>query len=221
MPWCPKCKNEYVEGITKCADCGAALVDTLVEETVTSVEETEEEQILEETFSSSIGEENYSGVYQNSATKAEDNKSSAFTLLLVGGIGLVVIILCLAGVIELNLTESSKYLVYGVMGTLFVLFLIMGGFSMRSYKVFAKKAEKEDNLTEEIRKWCLADMSAEKIDALLSEEEKDLNEEMKNFKRIEHMQKMIREKFLNLDEAYLEHFIDDIYPEIFEKDLSE
>ena len=55
----------------------------------------------------------------------------------------------------------------------------------------------------------------------LSEEEKDLNEEMKYFKRIEHMQKMIREKFLNLDEAYLEHFIDDIYPEIFEKDLSE
>lgn len=29
MPWCPKCKNEYVEGITKCADCGCELVASL------------------------------------------------------------------------------------------------------------------------------------------------------------------------------------------------
>lgn len=31
MPWCPKCKNEYVEGITKCADCGCELVESLSE----------------------------------------------------------------------------------------------------------------------------------------------------------------------------------------------
>jgi len=29
MPWCPKCKNEYREGITVCADCGTELVDEL------------------------------------------------------------------------------------------------------------------------------------------------------------------------------------------------
>ena len=28
MPWCPKCRNEYVEGMTVCADCGCALVDS-------------------------------------------------------------------------------------------------------------------------------------------------------------------------------------------------
>lgn len=27
--WCPKCKNEYRAGITKCADCGEALVESL------------------------------------------------------------------------------------------------------------------------------------------------------------------------------------------------
>ena len=31
MPWCPKCRNEYVEGITRCADCGSELVDSLNE----------------------------------------------------------------------------------------------------------------------------------------------------------------------------------------------
>lgn len=29
MPWCPKCKNEYREGMTTCADCKIALVDSL------------------------------------------------------------------------------------------------------------------------------------------------------------------------------------------------
>ena len=32
MAWCPKCKNEYVEGILTCADCGIELVDELPEE---------------------------------------------------------------------------------------------------------------------------------------------------------------------------------------------
>jgi len=32
MAWCPKCKNEYVEGILTCADCGIDLVDELPKE---------------------------------------------------------------------------------------------------------------------------------------------------------------------------------------------
>ena len=30
--WCPKCKNEYVDGITTCVDCGCELVQELPEE---------------------------------------------------------------------------------------------------------------------------------------------------------------------------------------------
>ncbi|MDE6636583.1 MAG: DUF3784 domain-containing protein [Lachnospiraceae bacterium] len=31
MPWCPKCKNEYREGITTCSDCNVPLVEDLSE----------------------------------------------------------------------------------------------------------------------------------------------------------------------------------------------
>ena len=27
MPWCPKCKSEYREGFTVCAECGSKLVE--------------------------------------------------------------------------------------------------------------------------------------------------------------------------------------------------
>lgn len=33
MPWCPKCKTEYVDGITKCADCGSVLTNIPPKET--------------------------------------------------------------------------------------------------------------------------------------------------------------------------------------------
>ena len=30
--WCPKCRNEYINGVTTCVDCGCDLVDELPEE---------------------------------------------------------------------------------------------------------------------------------------------------------------------------------------------
>lgn len=32
MPYCPSCRNEFIEGTGECPDCGAALVEALPEE---------------------------------------------------------------------------------------------------------------------------------------------------------------------------------------------
>ncbi len=39
MPYCPKCSFEYKEGVGKCPDCGASLVDELEEEEPTQAME--------------------------------------------------------------------------------------------------------------------------------------------------------------------------------------
>ncbi len=236
MPWCPKCKNEYYEGIKVCADCGCELVDSLEE--LENAEKEEElrqkmeiiEQLaaedLEEAFENDEDSEEEAGkrpvvkwerdVYKSNAEKAADNRSSAYTLLGVGLIGLCIDVLCFCDVIHLPLGESFKFMILGVMGAMFLLFLVMGAVSLKNAGKYAKKAESEKELTEEVEKWFVEHVTAEKVDeGLFSEEEEDFSEEQKYFKRYEKIKGLISERFLNLEEGYTNHFIDEHYQDIF------
>lgn len=155
-------------------------------------------------------------LYQDSALKAEDNRSSAYTLLFVGTVGMIAVLLCITGIIPLKVEGFSKYLVYGVMGALFILFIVMGVVSMKSSRIFAQKAAQENGLTQEIRKWCMENLTAQAIDQRCLGGDAQA-EETKYFKRAEYLRQVINDTFLNLDEAYLEHFIDEIYPELFDE----
>lgn len=277
MPWCPKCKNEYKEGITVCTDCGCELregtqetvkpvtfgtkeemedlleflkfskINTAVlsvseEEEIyeLAVEEKEEIQTRkltaiyqqqkmlerqEQEEAAAEAEKNAraitapAGLYQNNAQKAEDNRSSAYTLLCVGGVGLIVMILGMAGVLPIYLSATTQYMVYGVMSALFILFIVMGVISIKSSKVFAKKAESENTLKDTMEKWCLENLDAASLDeeALVGENKEELADEIKYFKRSELIKQKIQAQFLNLDMQFLEHFTDEIYGDIFEE----
>lgn len=248
MPWCPKSKNEYVEGIKVCADCGTELVDSLEEnneednhrediqlflkkytDEIVAAEKIIEDENLTDDEKSAIErfvvDENpedaeaenavWRRAYQNSAQKAEDNKSSAYTLLFLGVIGLAVCILILSGVIPMYQNSvTTKYLVCGVMSALFILFIVFGFVSMKSFKVLTLKAKSEDSLLEEITKWCEENLTVEKIDAGLFDNE-EIPEEQKYFARTDKMKKIIQDKFMNLEEAFLDNFIDDYYQNLF------
>lgn len=283
MPWCPKCKNEYYEGIKVCADCGTELVDSLEEwekterkareadlreqlaayremlagETESDGEDAEDgaepaeysegvenlgggdaENMKDAALCGDAGEaedpdkpgkgqteqkrkpgERHQGVYQNYEEKAADNKSSAYTLLGVGAIGVVAILLCFLDVIKLPLNASSKVVILGVLGAMFLFFVVMGVVSMKNAGKYAKKAESEKELTKELEKWFVEYVTAEKIDdGLFSEEETELREEQKYFKRFDRMKELLSERFINLNEGYVDRFLDKHYQDIFGED---
>lgn len=239
MAWCPECKCEYVEGIRVCADCGCELVETLEEEKkeewpedveiVSSLKRSwnqfpfyahsedgmqeGEEDKMPAFDEEKIRQRIYKGRYVSSAEKAHENKTSAYTLLAIGCVGLFVVILLFFDVLPINI--ANEYMFSGVMGAMFLLFIVLGCNSLRSAKVFEGEAGRESNLTLEIRKWCQGYIFPNNIDEELDIQE-NTTEELKYFARSEKMKEMIMAQFMNLDEDYLDNLIDEIYPEIFE-----
>ncbi len=175
----------------------------------------QEESLLENEELEHIEEKNIldtskAQVYEYKSERAENFKTSAYTLLLVGVAGLVLLILTALKIISLQF----GILTYIVMGFLFVLFIIMGIFSYHSYKKIALDAVTENNLTKEIKAWCLKNLTADMIDKELMIDE--LAEEMKYFKRTEQIKKLISETFINLEEGFLDAIIEDLYTVLFE-----
>lgn len=219
MAWCPECKCEYVEGITVCADCGCDLVAELPEEkvkreTLTDIPEEFNDLLSDFEYDEEEERPTYQYRYMNNEEKAEDSRTSAYALLGVGSLGFVIVILFFLGIIDMNMSITGKYMVTGVMGVLFVLFIIMGIVSLKNSRVLTKKAYKENNLTIEIKKWCITYMDMDSMDRELGLS--DQTEELKYFQRIDYMKRMISRQFMNLDEAYLDRLIEEVYPEIFE-----
>lgn len=154
--------------------------------------------------------------YVNNQEKAQENRTSAYALLLVGGIGFLLVALFFFDLLPIGSFGVNKYMISGVLGTLFLLFFVMGVVSMRNAKIFEKSADKENSLTLKIREWCLQNIRKEEIDKELSFSA-DTSEELKYFSRFERIKTVIRSQFMNLDEAYLDRLIDEIYGEIFEE----
>lgn len=227
MPWCPVCKNEYREGVKLCAECQVELVDRLEEEE-TSESELERQRRMEEYLRamSAAGQdpeetaaeksEDYHA-YRNSALQAEDNRTSAYTLFLAGILGFILDVLVFTNTLPVfRSADTTRYFVCGVMGAMFILFVVFGVVSMRTSKILLVKAQSEDSLLSELEKWCRENLSAEQIESGLFEEE--MPEEQKYFKRTDKMKEIINNKFLNLDQGLLSHFIDEYYQELFENE---
>lgn len=154
--------------------------------------------------------------YQNSAARAQDNKSSAYTLLAVGGIGFIAVLLIFFNVTPLYRDAGiTKYMVCGIMGAMFILFIIFGILSMRNSKVLFSKAKTENSLLAEMTRWCEENLDAEELDRELFTDEV-MPEEQKYFIRAEKMKALINDKFMNLDEAFVEHFVDEYYQKLYE-----
>lgn len=275
MPWCPKCKTEYREGFTVCADCGSELVEDepgdffdeeLQEEVRDGMREPNRDGVVlpdeesvgtksgepvgmeggktagmesadaedEESASmegeKSVGMEDEesadteseddarqmrtggNGLYQDSSERASDNRSSAWMLLGLGILGLIVVALGVVGILPLHL--GNPYLFYGVMGAIFILFVVAGIVSMKNAKIFEKKAESENSLRQTLLDWCRDNLNAADIDTNVCAE--GVSDEVAYFRRSSYIKEKLNHQFVNLNQGFLDQFIDDyIYDEIF------
>lgn len=109
----------------------------------------------------------------------------------------------------------TKYMVCGIMGAMFILFIIFGILSMRNSKVLFSKAKTENSLLAEMTRWCEENLDAEELDRELFTDEV-MPEEQKYFIRAEKIKALINDKFMNLDEAFVEHFVDEYYQKLYE-----
>ena len=151
--------------------------------------------------------------YMNSAQKAEENRSSAWVLLIVGILGLLVLVLGGLGILPLNI--GNPYLFYGVMSALFLLLVVMGFVSMKSAKLFARTAESENSLKKTLLDWCKGNMKAAQIDAAIADAA-ELGEEVLYMRRYDVIKAMLNHQFMNLDQDFVDELIDEeIYDMVF------
>ena len=232
MPWCPKCKAEYRAGIEECADCKVALVDELPEETE---EEVTPEMMYVDASEYDVAEDDGEiqdedlkvapkrrrddvKVYQNKKAKAEDFKSSAYTLVIVGVLGLLALILIELQILPVRLAAPGKYITYLVMGALFVIFIVSGISSFKSSKKYAQEALEEDDLTTRIKTWALENVSKEVI-CQKARVTSDMPEEMKYFHYFEVLKQAIRSEFGDdVNASYLESLCEELYAVILEEE---
>lgn len=274
MPWCPKCKNEYKEGYTTCADCGTELVDSLMTDSVVVSVGSQEELNKMSTFLLANGmkdckviyeesqdvyqllvdpqkekeakkqlqvyisqiaapemlaketqkiqeqglefpePEVYNGPYQEAGQRAEEYKSGADTLLLVGILGMIALVLLHLDLIPISLSVFSKMLVTFVMGIMFLIFIAMGIASRKSYANLKEQVKEETNLKADLQSYLKEQINQEFFDADLIDDVP--TEEILYFRRIEKMKELINEKDATLDGAFVDYIIEETYPEIFE-----
>lgn len=126
---------------------------------------------------------------------------------------MVGLILLLTGVLPIRLQGSNRFMIGGIMGVMFVIFIVMGFVSLKNSKQYAKEADSENSLKSTMEKWCKENLEGAKIDAGL--QLSGVAEEEWYFRRTAFLKAVLNRQFVNLDQEFLDHFVDDIYDTVF------
>lgn len=199
MPFCPKCKFKYNEGVTKCPDCECDLVDEI------EIPDDNEEIALNSLFKSNPQ-------YVKKSDKYKDIHSSSLSLIIVSVCGAIFLVLNAFSLLPIQFAFEglSGGLFYVIMGTLFAVFFIGGLVSLRSANQIKSEIQSEEDLTKQIIEYITDKFSTESIN-VTSENEAEIY-----YERVEIIKSAINDKYGELNEAYLESLIEQIYEKLFD-----
>lgn len=151
--------------------------------------------------------------YVHHSERHQDLISSAYSFLLVGGLGLSFILLSTFQVIHLPLNDFTKDMLKIIVGVLCIIFFVAGLWYLKGAHSIKKLAMEEDKLTKEITQWFKKGFDTFVIDTDIDE---NLEEEIKYFRRCEAMKQIIKQSYGELDERYLDRLIDELYQYLYE-----
>ena len=137
-----------------------------------------------------------------------ETKSSAWTFLLVGSGGFLIITLALIGFIKLPLSIFSL----AIMEIMFFIFLIVAGLSFKKAMSMLDDISRESTLGEKISDWAKENLTPESLTVDLDE---NTTSEMKYFMVTELMRERMMHAFPELDDAYAEELSERYYNELF------
>ena len=137
-----------------------------------------------------------------------ETKSSAWTFLLVGSGGFLIITLALIGFIKLPFSIFSL----AIMEIMFFIFLIVAGLSFKKAMSMLDDISKEATLEEKISSWAKENLAPESLTVDLDE---NTTSEMKYFMVTELMRERMMLSFPELDDAYAEELAEHYYNELF------
>ena len=150
------------------------------------------------------------GVYVKKEERYDDYKSSAGMFLGFGIIGLVFVVLNLTGVLKL-LTASFSLI---VMCAMFVAFIVIGILSYKKAASIKEEAAQETQVVKDLTRWLENAVTREELEAC--EEEAD-GAELAYLKKIELLRNTLSQAFPEIDDSFMDQFIEDFYNSHFEE----
>lgn len=166
-------------------------------------------------------------VYVDKMHRAEEYKSSAYSLILVGVAGIVLLVLIHMGVLPVHFAGAAKVMITVVMGGMFVAFFVMGFLSFGSYKRYLVVAKEEENLIEEINAYLSEHADKNHIDAMVkakgaeiqasSSEEIDEEGAGAYYIRMRMIKAVLDEKYADEDSLLIDHLAEEWYGKVFEE----
>lgn len=147
--------------------------------------------------------------YTQKSKKLEDARSSSWLFIIFGIVGMLLILAVWLGILPLSMALYMKILYTIVLGTLFLIFIIVGIYYMKKIKVLQTETNTEEQLSEEIITWMTNTYPLTVLDEMIAAD--SLSMEQLYFERYGKLASLIQEKYKIQDEKYLDYLIEKIY----------